>query len=128
MILVDSSKYISWLRLGRHPVALLGGLAQSGELLSCGIVRIEVLRGVLKAPLKQQLTEFFDALPEVALSAAVLEEAADLAWRLDRQGQVLPVSDLLIAVCARRADAVLVTEDRHFQQVPGLRVQAELQA
>jgi len=126
MILVDSSKYISWLRTGRNPLALLAGHAQAGDLVSCGIIRIEVLRGIVKPKVKEQLAEFFQIVPEVALTAGLLHEVADLAWTLDRQGNVLPVTDLIIGVCARQAKATLITEDPHFQRMPGLKVQEEL--
>jgi hypothetical protein len=48
MILVDSTKYITWMREGRNPVALLAAPLTAGKLLTCGIIRIEVLRGVIK--------------------------------------------------------------------------------
>jgi predicted nucleic acid-binding protein len=126
MILVDSTKYITWMRQGRNPVALLATSVTTGELMSCGIVRIEVLRGVIKPKAKAELTRFFDIVPEIPLAAALLREAAELAWTLDRQGQVLPVSDLLIAACARRAGATVITEDLHFRQIPGLKLRADL--
>jgi len=126
MILVDSSKYISWMRAGRNPLVLLAAHAQAGDLVSCGIVRIEVIRGVIKPNVKDQLTEFFQIVPEIALTPALLHEAADAAWNLDRRGIILPVTDLLIGTCAKKAKATLISEDPHFQQMPGLRVQTEL--
>jgi predicted nucleic acid-binding protein len=126
MILIDSTKYISWIRQGRNPVALLAASLTAGELLTCGIVRIEVLRGVIKPKAKTELTRFFDIVPEIPLTASLLREAAELAWTLDRQGQVLPVSDLLIATCARRAGATVITEDPHFRQIPGIKMRADL--
>jgi predicted nucleic acid-binding protein len=45
-----------------------------------------------------------------------------LAWELDRQGDVLPLTDLVIASCALRIDAAVLTLDHHFALVPGLRV------
>jgi hypothetical protein len=126
MILVDSSKFISWMRTGRNPIGLLAAHAQAGELISCGIIRIEVLRGIVKPAVKEQLAEFFHVVPEVALTSAVLQEAADTAWTLDRRGILLPVTDLLIGVCAKKAHATVITEDPHFQHFPGLKLRAEL--
>lgn len=126
MILVDSSKYISWMRAGRNPVRLLAAHVQSGELISSGIVRIEVLRGVLKPKVKEQLSEFFQLLPEVALTPALLQETAELAWTLDRRRIILPVADLLIGVSAKKAGAAVVTDDPHFRRIPALKVLAEL--
>jgi hypothetical protein len=126
MILIDSTKYITWMRQGRNPVALLVPSLTTGELLTCGIVRIEVLRGVIKPKAKAELTRFFDIVPEIPLTSVLLREAAELAWTLDRQGQVLPLTDLVIATCAKRAGAVVITEDPHFHQIPGLKTRADL--
>ena len=68
MILVDSTKYISWMRQGRNPVALLAPAVTAGDVIGCGIIRIEVLRGVLKPKVKTELTRFFDIVPEIPLS------------------------------------------------------------
>jgi predicted nucleic acid-binding protein len=35
---------------------------------------------------------------------------------------VLPAQDILIACCARRIGAVVLTMDTHFSDIPGLRV------
>lgn len=126
MIFVDSTKYISWMRQGRNPVALLAPAVSAGELISCGIIRIEVIRGVLKPKVKAELNCFFDLVPEIPLSSVLLRDAAELAWTLDRQGQVLPVTDVIIAACVKRTGAELISEDAHFRMVPGLKMRAEL--
>lgn len=44
----------------------------------------------------------------------------ELAWQLDRQGRVLPLQDLHIAACALSINAVVLTTDTHFQEIPGV--------
>ena len=46
----------------------------------------------------------------------------DLAYALDRRGVVLPVTDLLIAVCAIYTGATIISADEHFRHVPDLAV------
>jgi len=36
------------------------------------------------------------------------------------------VSDLIIATCAKRAGATVITEDSHFRRIPGLALRADL--
>jgi predicted nucleic acid-binding protein len=50
------------------------------------------------------------------------EEAADLAWKLDRKGIVIPGTDVIIAACAMKIGAAVLTSDAHFQRIEGLRV------
>ncbi len=48
-------------------------------------------------------------------------EVEDTLWDLDRHGTVLPLTHVIIACCARRVGAVVLTFDHHFQQIPGIR-------
>ena len=45
--LVDSTVYIDWMRAGLNPVRMLAPWLRSGALAGCGIVRAEVLRGMV---------------------------------------------------------------------------------
>jgi predicted nucleic acid-binding protein len=49
------------------------------------------------------------------------ETVERMVWKLDRSGTVLPLTDLLIAAAAIRTGAVLLTFDKHFSQIPGVR-------
>lgn len=126
MILVDSTKYISWMRAGQNPVTVLQVPLRAGLLVSCGIVRIEVLRGTAQVKPRAQMAALFESIPEIPLDTAVVADAAETAWALDRQGCVLPVADLLIAACAKRVGATVVTEDPHFSRIPGLKLTDQL--
>jgi predicted nucleic acid-binding protein len=48
--------------------------------------------------------------------------AAELAWSLDRRGITLPSQDCLIAACAQAGGAAVLTDDRHFDHIPGLEI------
>jgi len=124
--LVDSTVLIDWMHGGRNPIRLLAPWLRQGALVGCGIVRAEVLRGLVSQPAKHEMELLFGHIPEVPFTADLWRETADLAWDLDRAGNVLPLTDLAIAVCARRARATLVTHDQHFHQIPDLLLLREL--
>ena len=127
-ILVDSTIYISMLRQGQDPRHELAGWAASGWLHGCGIIRAEVLRGCRHPGVRDDLAAFFDLLSEPEMDAAFWREVAGLAWRLDRQGDVLPLTDLALATVASNLDAAVVSTDPHFARVPGLQVLAQVPA
>jgi predicted nucleic acid-binding protein len=54
------------------------------------------------------------------MTAGAWQRTAALAWDLDRSGVVLPATDLSIAGCAITHGALVLTFDRHFQQIPGV--------
>ena len=50
----------------------------------------------------------------------VWENTAELAWQLDRQGKILPIQDIHIAACAMAINAVVLTYNQHFHEIPGI--------
>lgn len=122
VVLVDSCVFIDLLREGKDPAVELLGRVPSTDLATCGMVRLEVVRGVAHPKLRQAIEGFFDVMQNVPTDPRLWEETARLAWALDRAGHVLPAQDILIASCARRISAPVLTFDRHFDLIPGLRV------
>ena len=122
MVLVDSSVYIHLLRRGQDPVEELAGRFEATEIVGCDLVRCEVLRGVIRPKARAYLASFFDLLIHVTMDHRAWEETEELAWRLDRAGKVLPLTDLIIATCALRSGAAVLTRDHHFSLVPQLQL------
>jgi len=52
------------------------------------------------------------------------EEYGGIKAELKRRGRPIPENDIWIAASARRHDAILVSSDRHFDEVEGLHVEA----
>jgi hypothetical protein len=120
-VLVDSSYYIALARNGQDPLQALAYAAVDRDLAVCGVVRCEVARGIRHAKVLKQFQSFWDVMVNVPTDNLLWSAVEELAWRLDRQGNILPLSDLVIASCALRIDATVLTFDRHFELVPGLR-------
>ena len=91
-------------------------------MVTCGMVRLEVLRGLKHPKAFQRISSFLDIMINVRTDAAFWPDATDLAWELDRQGKVIPGTDIIIAVCALRTSAAVMTSDAHFRAIDGLRV------
>jgi predicted nucleic acid-binding protein len=120
-VMVDSNVFIDLLRLGRDPASLLMDWATDRNLATCGMIRLEVMRGVILPKTHRSMSSFFDAMVNVPTTKRLWEEAADLAWKLDRKGIVIPGSDLIIAACAMKTGAAVLTSDAHFENIEGLR-------
>ena len=123
-VLVDSNVYISLLKTGRDAVATLYQWAEMEDrnLAICGMVRLEVLRGVRIPRFYQAISVLMDVMINVPTDNRLWIEATDLAWMLDRKGVVIPGSDAVIASCALRLGATVMTSDAHFSRIEGLRV------
>jgi predicted nucleic acid-binding protein len=121
-VLVDSNVFIDLLRRGRDPLRTLLHTYESTDLVTCGVVRAEVLRGIKSIKARNRLDRFFSEMRFADLTSSAWDEVWNLAWQLDRKGRVLPLTDLAIATCALRSGAWIMTSDAHFDQIPGLQV------
>lgn len=121
-VLVDSNVYIQLLRMGKDPVKILGSWIGAGDLVTCGMVRLEVERGLFTDRIRKRMNEFFWVMIDVPSSRRIWQAATDLAWNLDRGGIVLPAQDHLIAASALSLGASVLTDDAHFHQIPELQV------
>lgn len=119
-ILADSSWYIQQARSGRDPFIQLGQHADSREIATCGMVITEISRGLRERATLKKYQRKWRFMRHIPSTRAVWEMTAELAWQLDRQGRVLPLQDLHIAACALSINAVVLTCDAHFRQIPGV--------
>ncbi len=126
-ILVDTAIYIDRLRAGQDIRQELMPYLASGMLYNCGIIRCEVIRGFKNARIKAEMNAFFNIIPEVPANAKLWQTVAEMAWALDRSsGGSRPLTDIIIARCAMNVGAVLVSPDKHFLDIPGLKVRESL--
>lgn len=120
--MVDSNVYINLLKARNDPTRILGGWAGDRNLAVCGMIRMEVLRGVKMPRIYQSMANFMDVMINVRTNDSFWDEAAALAWKLDRKGQVIPSQDIIIATYAMRLGAAILTFDAHFRMIDGLEV------
>ena len=116
--LVDSNVFIALMRRREDPSRRLG--EQLDDIYTCGMVRLEVLRGMKNPRERDAMAGFFNVLCHVQTDSKLWEQAAELGWEMDRRGRTIPAQDILIAACALRAGVPMLTADRHFQDIPGL--------
>lgn len=120
-VLVDSSFYIRAAREGRDPLQLLATITAARDVAICGVVRCEVGRGVKIQKVLDRYNAFWNVMINVPTDNRLWDNVGKTLWQLDRQGIVLPLTDVVIACCAMRIGAVVLTHDDHFDQIPGVR-------
>lgn len=115
-------------------IAHLTGLPPAATFYTSVITQGEMLYGahhVAKPRRAKLLTEIRSLLRDVAdvlpVTPAVAERYGRLKAELAGQGTPIPANDIWVAAVAIEADLVLVSDDAHFQRVPGLRVENWLQ-
>lgn len=126
-VLADSSYYIQLLREARDPLRSLALAAATRDVAICGVIRCEVGRGIRYKKVLQRFHNAWDVMINVPTDNRIWEDAEAMLWQLDRSGVILPLPDLVIAACAKRIGAVVLTYDKHFQHIPGVRAVSQLE-
>jgi len=119
-VLVDSSYYIDQLRQKRPLIRELLRIASIRPLAVCGAIQCEVGRGIRVESLRNRLRTLWSSMLYVPTDNRIWANTDALLWKLDRTGVIIPLTDGLIAECARRINAVVLTSDSHFRLIPGI--------
>ena len=120
-VLVDSSFYIRSLRTGQDPLRALAVAAATRDLVICSVVRCEVARGLREPSLLKRFQAHWEVMINVPTDNRLWTSVEETLWQLDRQGTILPLPDVIVACCAMRLNAVVLTYDDHFSSIPKLR-------
>ncbi len=126
-VLADSSYYIRLMREGRDPLRSLALTSAMRDVAICGVVRVEVGRALRPIERLKKFQAAWNVMLNVPTDNRIWDDVEDLAWQLDRSGMILPLPDLVIAACAKRIGAVVLTYDKHFQHIPGVRAVSQLE-
>lgn len=123
-ILIDSNVYIDLLRARKDVVTTLYEWSENrgASFVICGMIRLEVLRGMKSLKALQSISALMDVMINVPTDTRLWSEATELAWTLDRKGITIPGADAVIAASALRVGSAVMTSDAHFTHVEGLRV------
>jgi predicted nucleic acid-binding protein len=122
-ILPDTCAWIDFFK--GNPTPLAESLAQSlmrHEVATCGVVLCELLQGVKKSGEEQLVLDALQALPHLEMNRELWIAAGKLSATLRTSGHTLPLSDIIIATLAMSHDCSVLTVDRHFAEIPGLKL------
>ena len=121
-ILVDTSVWIEFFKSKSSIGDRLEALLVEDSVWSCGVVMFELLQGVKSEAEKSVILDTLSNLSYVEMSQSLWQKSATLAASLKKKGVTLPLSDIFISVIAVENDLRVFTLDKHFRQVPGLRI------
>ena len=121
--LPDTCAWIDFFNGRQTPLAVaLERLLREGEAYTCGAVKYDLVKGVRTDREERALLDALKAVTHLEMNEALWVKAGRLSGKLRKQGLTLPFSDILIAVLALEHGLSVLSTDRHFEQVDGLRV------
>jgi len=128
-ILLDTNAYVSYLRGDEHVLAYLG---QAACVYLSVFVMGELYAGFRAGEREKEnkhILERFLMKSTVSVLKASKETAEIfglIRHSLKKTGHLIPVNDVWIGAHALETGSILLTYDRHFAYIPGLRLWDEL--
>jgi predicted nucleic acid-binding protein len=117
-VLIDTCAWIDFLR---QPQGGLGDqveqLLASDRAALCGVVQAELMQGAKGRKEQEQLDFLLANVTCLEITPADWLSAGRLLAQLRAKGLQVPLTDALIAVCAKRHQAPVLTLDQHFQHL-----------
>ncbi|MFQ6089530.1 MAG: type II toxin-antitoxin system VapC family toxin [Candidatus Methanofastidiosia archaeon] len=97
------------------------------EIFINGISYYEIKRGLLSAKATRQLDRFNLLCKTFGLiwldTQPIFDRAAEIYANLQQRGELIEDADILIASIAKTRKLVLVTDDKDFQRIQGLKIE-----
>lgn len=121
-ILADTSIWIEFFRHKSSVGGRLETLIAENSVWLCGVILFELLQGVRSGDEKRLILEALSDMKYLEMTQSHWKKAAELSASLKRKGVNLPQSDIFIASLAIDHDLQIFTLDKHFEQIPGVKI------
>ncbi len=122
-IIVDTSVWIEYLKNKPTLAEKLDRQLLAGDIFTVGPVIAELLQGAKTEKDYRMLKNSIDGLPFIETSFENWALAGDISYKLRRKGITIPITDCVIAAVAIHNNASVMTYDRHFDNIPNLKLE-----
>jgi hypothetical protein len=118
-VLLDTSAWVAFFSPKGHKLlkSEVQDALDAERIHTCSVVVCELLVGARDRSAFAKLDELLNALPDAPIDRDVWKRAASLGFSLRKQGQSVPLPDLLIAEACRRHTLELWHLDTHYEAI-----------
>lgn len=121
-VIADTCIWIEFFRTKSDISDRLKDLISNNLVIGTGIIIAELLQGVKTNKEHEIIIDTFNTLEYIELTKELWIEAGDLAQSLRSMGKTIPLSDIILACCAKKYQYHIFTIDRHFKDIPEIMV------
>ena len=119
-VIVDTCIWIEFFRTKSEISNRLRDLIANNLVVGTGIILAELLQGTKTSKEQDIVINIFDTLEYIEITKKLWIESGNLACELRSNGKAIPLSDIMLACCAREHQLHIFTIDKHFQDIPGI--------
>ena len=121
-VIADTSVLVSFFRGKREYVEEVTRLLQENRLVITGLVIAELLQGMKGIKEEEKISDLLTGISTRELTTDLWIKAGEMSLSLRRKGINLPLTDIAIATLAIEYQFSLFTLDKHFDQIPGVKI------
>jgi len=121
-IIVDTSIWIEYFKNNPTYVLFIEENLNLENIYMVGPIISELLHGVKNEKEYLMLSGSISAILYVDCIFEDWIKAGHLLFSLKKKGRIIPLTDALISAIAIRIDAPVLTMDRHFKNIPGIKL------
>lgn len=121
-VIVDTSVLIAFLRGSETIADKVSALLYDNRLITTGLIIAELLQGMKDAKEERNVSDILAETSPLEITTDLWIKAGQTALSLRKNGLNLPLTDVAIAVLAIEHNLHLFTLDKHFEQIPGIKI------
>ncbi|MFO0794931.1 MAG: PIN domain-containing protein [Candidatus Brocadiaceae bacterium] len=121
-VIADTCVWVEFFRTKSVISDRLRDLISNNSVVGVGTIIAELLQGIKTNKEREIIIEIFNTIEYLEITRDIWIESGNLAKELRSQGKTIPVSDIVIACCAKEYRYQIFTIDKHFQDIPDIKV------
>ena len=121
-VIVDTSVLIGFFRGFDKIAQEVTNLLQSNRVVSTGIIIAELMQGIREPNEEERIEDLLTGVSILEISTSLWIKAGRLSSSLRRKGINIPLTDTAIAILGLENDLSIYTLDKHFEQIPDLKL------
>lgn len=121
-VIVDTPVLIDFLKGEDRVFNAVTRLLEKKRIAITGVIIAELLQGIKSAKEEDTIADLLTGIKIIEADTMLWIKAGRLSASLRRKGVSLPLTDIVIAALAIEHNLSLFTLDKHFEQIPGVKI------
>ena len=121
-VIADTCIWVEFFRTKSLISERLRELISNNFIASVGIIIAELIQGIKANKEREVIINIFNTIEYLEITKDIWIASGDLAKELRSKGKTIPLSDILIDCCAKKHQYRIFTIDKHFQDIPDIKI------
>ncbi len=121
-VIADTCVWIEFFRTKSEMSNRMRDLIASSSVAGTGSIIAELLQGIKSNKEREIIIDIFNTIEYLEITKDIWTESGILSRKLRSLGKTIPLSDIVIACCAKKHQYQIFTIDKHFQAITDIKI------